>query len=250
MNLIVGKNSFISTALSNWLSGTYISYKELDTIDCSQFDTLYLLSFPNEYKFKIENEFKFEKKLFKAFKYKKIFIFSTSKIYPFYKNCDELILPEPSSYYAQNKLSIENLVTQYTEKYFILRISNVFSNNRWSKDTFFDILSKNYENDKIIKFDVSLESVRDFITINSLEDILKKLSLSNKFGTYNVGSQKGLKIDKVLSLFFKKNDFNKISKFQTNAIKSQTLNIKKLSDVINISNNTIHADVINELENI
>ena len=247
MNLIIGKNSMMAKSMSNLIEGTYISYLELDDINSDNFNKIYLLSFPEKYKVNLEKNFEFEKKVFSTFRDKEIFIFSTSKVYPYIELCNEMLEPEPNSCYAENKLYIEKLVTQFTDKYFILRISNVFSNKNWATGTFFDTVNSTFVSKGIIKFDVSFNSIRDFITTESLSEIIIEINHTKRYGVYNVGSQTGIKIEDVLKLFFKKRDYDTIEKIQTSVIKSQTLNIDKLSNLININHNDIHKNVLKEL---
>ena len=92
---------------------------------------------------------------------------------------------------------VEKLIKKNTSKYFIYRLSNVFLKNSYSKNTFFDLLYKNYHNYKKIDFNISLKSEKDFISINSLK-IIFKMMLDDRieYGLYNVGSEKGLNIKK------------------------------------------------------
>ena len=148
MNLIIGKNSFIAKSIHNLIEGTYISHSELDNINLNNFKKIYLLSFPEKYKINIEKDFEFEKKIFSILNEKEIFIFSTSKVYPYIEQCDEMLEPEPKSNYAENKLRIEQLVAQFTDKHFTLRISNVFSNKEVAAGTFFDKVNKTFINNE------------------------------------------------------------------------------------------------------
>ena len=168
MNLIIGKNNTLVKALKPWLIGTYISHSEFNLIDTTKYDTLFLLSFPPDYKQYSEKIFNFEKSILDKFSNQRIFYFSTSKIYENKIKCRENSPIMLNSHYSENKFKIENLIKEFSKKYFIIRLSNVFSRNSWAKGTFIDILYNNYHQKNMIEFDVSLQSIRDFITINSI----------------------------------------------------------------------------------
>ena len=248
MNLIIGKNNTLIKALEPWLVGKYISHSEIDLIDYAKYDTLFLLSFPPEYKKNFQNNFLFEKKILSKFHDKKIYYFSTSKVYEYKINCKETSLIMPNSFYSENKYKIENIVKEYTEKYFIIRLSNVFSRNLWAQETFLDILYKNFHQKNLIKFDVSFQSIRDFVTIDSIRIVLMNLSNNDKYGIYNLGSEKGNSIEFILKKCLKDYKYDEVTKFEGSIILNQTLNIDKICHALSINKSDIFNSTLSELD--
>tara|TARA_B100000902_G_C27296269_1_gene910127 strand:+ start:904 stop:1659 length:756 start_codon:yes stop_codon:yes gene_type:complete len=246
MNLVVGKNSLIAKSLKNWLKADFISHKEISSLDSHSYDRLYLLSFPDIYKDKKEYEFKFENELLKLFEGKEVVYFSTSKVYPNLLNCSEETQLEPQNFYAENKIQIENIVRNKTDDFVILRLSNVFSKNKWSKGTFFDTVSSNFKMNNIIDFDVSFDSIRDFISVNSIEYILKQISSKKINGIYNLGSERGITINQILEICFGRKLQN-IRKLQTKKIINQTLKIEKLINRFSIPKYKFYNETVSEL---
>ena len=248
MNLVVGRNSFISNIFYKWPDTVIISHNEIENIDLLKFNSLYVLSFPNKYYYENENIFDFEKKIFSKFEEKKITYFSTSKVYKNKLKCNELDLVSPQSYYADNKLSIEELIPNYSKNHHIFRISNVFTKNNYSRNTFFSQLMDNLTRSNIIDFDINEKSIKDFISLNSLGEIIYKMRHINDIGLFNVGSEIGLTIEEVLNYFLSKKKFENAKKRFSNKIVSQTLDISKLSKLININSKDIHQKTIEELK--
>ncbi len=246
MNLVVGRNSIMAKSLKNWLKADFISHTEIKNLNSHTYKRLYLLSFPNIYKDKKEREFKFENEVLKQFEGKEVIYFSTSKVYPNLLNCSEKIELEPQNFYAENKIEIENRIQNITNNFTILRLSNVFSKNKWSKGTFFDTVAYNIKMKNIIDFDVSLDSVRDFISLDSIEYVLQQISLKKINGIYNLGSEIGLTINQILEICFGRR-FQTIKKFQTDKIKNQTLKIDKLIDKLSLPQYKFHNETVSEL---
>lgn len=250
MNLVIGKNSIISLNLKQWFKADYISYKDVDNVNELLYDTIYIISFPKQYKLARENNFLFEKKILSKFLGKKIIYFSTSKVYPYKLLCSEDEALEPQSFYSENKIKIENIIPSFTNKYFILRISNAFDYNNFSKGTFFDILISNYKLYKKIKFDFSISSKKDFITLNSISSAITKITKKNNYGIYNIGSERGVKISHILKEIFKSDEILKKIEINKQFELNQTLNTLKLRKEIGIKEEMFYYEAINEIKKI
>ena len=245
--LIVGKNSYLSKNF-DMENSTKISHQNVNDFKIEDYEELLLISFPPNYKLKKEKNFLFEKKLFDRFENKKIIYFSTQKVYPYNLNCNENDVLSPDSYYGENKLFIENLIIERTTKYQIFRLSSVFSSNDFAQDSFFYLLKKNWNTNKTINFDISLDSVKDFITIDYLYLILKKIINTENFGIFNIGSSNGISIKELLNIIFKNNVPKNIID-EKNLIKSRTLDNKKICHLLNLNGNKIHEDTIKQISN-
>ena len=247
-SLIVGKNSFLSKNL-NIKNSIKISHQDIENLNLNEFDRLILISFPPEYKEKKENDFFFEKKLLDKFTGKKIVYFSTQKVYPYTLNCKEDDFLLPDSHYAENKLDIENLIANRTKNYQIFRISSVFSDNNFSKFSFFSQLKNNWNLNNEINFDISLKSIKDFITINSLNFILDKIIYTENYNIYNVGSKYGVSIIEILNTIFNHKLPVNI-KQDKNLIKSRTLDNSKICQLLKIDDKIIHEETNKQISNL
>ena len=245
--LIVGKNSYLSKNF-DIENSVKISHQNVNDLKFNDYEKLILISFPPFYKSKKEKNFLFEKKLFDKFCNKKIIYFSTQKVYPYKLNCSENGDLSPDSFYGENKLFIENLLIDRTDKYQIFRISSVFSSDDFAKDSFFDQLKNNWNDNKKINFDISLDSIKDFITIDYLYLILKKIINTENFGIFNIGSSNGISIKELLRVVFN-NNVPKNIEDKKNLIKSRTLDNKKICNLLNLKRNEIHEDAIKQIAN-
>lgn len=246
-NLIIGKNSFVGKSLSKSKKGIYISYKDIDDIDFKDFKNIYLLSSPKNYRKKKELNFSFEKKVLNKLSNQKLIFFSTSKIYPNRINCSEDLNPSPQNFYAENKLKVEKLFTKEYEKSIILRFSNIFDVKTLNKKNFLGLLNSNYFDKGKIIFDINLKSKKDFISIKSIKKILKKIENNLNNGIYNIGSQTGYTINKIIKFYFGEKIMKLTPVNQKQKIVSQTLSIKKINKLLKLSKYNFHYETKNQL---
>ena len=247
-NLFIGKNSFICKSIYPSIHGKYISHKDIDKTDFNNFKNIFLLSSPSVYKRKKIKNFIFEKKILNRIKNQKLIFFSTSKVYPNIINCDEQIKTYPQNFYAENKLKVEKLFEEEIERILILRLSNIFEIKNQNKDTFLGIMHNNFFKKKKIEFDISTNSVKDFLSIKSLITIIRKIEKKEIFGTFNIGSQKGYKIKDIIKFYFGEKLISSKKIFEKNKIKSQTLCIKKIKKLIDLSSYDFHKETKQQLK--
>ena len=247
-NLIIGKNSFVGRSLSQTLNGRYVSYKDINDLNFKKYQNIFLLSSSNIYKKKKIINFSFEEKILTKLSSQKLIFFSTSKIYPNKLNCSEKTDPNPQNFYAENKLKLEKIFNKEYQKLLILRVSNIFDVGNFNKNTFLGIMHENFfKNDKIF-FDISINSVRDFISMKSIKKIINKIEKHSLTGTFNVGSQEGYKIKDIINFYFGKKLISLTKIKDKNKIKSQTLSIKKIEKLIDISKYDFHNNTKIELK--
>lgn len=242
-NLFIGKNSFICKSIAPSINGEYISHKEIHKINFRDFNNIFLLSSPSNYKKKKIKDFLFEKKILNKITHQRLIFFSTSKVYPNLINCDEQIKPCPQNFYAENKLNAEKLLKRENDKILILRLSNIFETKIQNKDTFLGIMHDNFFKKEKIEFDISTNSVRDFLSMNSLITFIKKIEKKKEIcGTFNIGSQKGYKIKDIIKYYFGEKLISSTEIIEKRKIKSQTLCIKKIKKMIDLSNFDFHQE--------
>lgn len=246
-NLIIGKNSFVGKSLKKNIRGSYISYKDVKDINFNRYTNIILLSSPQKYKVKKIDNFIFEKKILKKITSQKLIFFSTSKIYPNKINCSENTKCSPQNFYAENKLKLENLFLKEYSKTLILRFSNIFDVDSLNKNTFFGQMRKNFFEKNLIKFDINLKSVRDFISMKSIKKTLMTIENKPINGVYNVGSQFGYTINNIIKFYFGTNVFKTAQVFDEKMIKSQTLSIKKINKILRFKKNEFHKQTKDQL---
>ena len=88
-------------------------------------------------------------------------------------------------------------------KNFDFKAFKYFEIKNQNKNTFLGLIHKNFFKKQKIEFDISTNSIRDFLSIKSLITIIiKKIEKKEIFGTFNVGSQKGYKIKDIIKYYF------------------------------------------------
>lgn len=241
-NLIIGKNSSVGKSLKKNFKGVYISSKELDNIEFKHFKNIILLSSPKIYKKKNINDFLFEKRILKKIKSQRLIFFSTSKIYPNKINCLENMRSDPQNFYAENKLKVEKLLFKEYKNILIFRFSNIFDVDIINRNTFLGLMHQNYFNKKRINFDISLNSLRDFVSMKSIKKVLRKIEINQASGIYNIGSQNGYTIEQIIKFYFGSKAIKSIPIKDTKIVKSQTLSIKKIRNLLRIKKSEFHNE--------
>jgi dTDP-4-dehydrorhamnose reductase len=247
-NLFIGKNSFICKSIFPSVRGKYISHKEIKDVNFKKYKNIFLLSSPKNYKKENIKNFIFEKKILNKITNQRLIFFSTSKIYPNKLNCTENIKPNPQSFYAENKLKAEKLFGKEIDKILILRLSNIFEIKNRNKDTFLGMLHNNFFKKNKIEFDINTNSVRDLFSIKSLISLITKIEKNEILGIYNIGSEKGYKIKDIIKFYFGEKLISSKKIIEKNKIKSQTLCVKKLKKLIDLSKYDFHKETKSQLE--
>ena len=130
------------------------------------------------------------------------FIFiSTSHIYGKSKNnLKEITKPKPNSLYAKLKLRSENYIKKNYSKYCILRLFNVYGENQ-PKDFFIPDMINKVKKKQKITID---KSVRDFIHVDEVSNIINFVIKKNIFSIVNAGSGRGCTLKNIIDKISKK----------------------------------------------
>ncbi|OUW95809.1 MAG: hypothetical protein CBD97_02440 [Pelagibacteraceae bacterium TMED237] len=246
-NLIIGKNSFIGKSLKKNIKGLYISYKDINDVNFKNFTNIILLSSPKKYKKKKIKDFLFEKKILKNISFQRLIFFSTSKIYPNKINCSENMKSNPQNFYAENKLELEKLFIKEHDKTLILRFSNIFDVDSFNKNTFLGLMHSNFFEKKIINFDINLTSIRDFISMKNVKEVLMSIQEKPIKGIYNIGSQKGYTIKEIIKFYFGRNAIKSVPFYDKKIVKSQTLSINKIKTILRLKESEFHIETKKQL---
>jgi len=246
--LIVGKTSFIS----NSLVGDRISFSEIDSVNFDNYDSVINCSIHSNFR-----EVKYVEKYDldylvaqKAQHHKKHYIMiSSSKVYGSsdeLKSFDELSQTNPDSFYGENKLIAEQKINSLSNNFCVLRCSNVFGLER-NRKTFFGFCNDQLVNTNSILYDIGPKTKRDFFPVELLSNVVEKISKKKSVGTFNVGSNYPLEIDRVALYLIEgygKGNFISISSEEKDQF---LLNNKKLKKEIEIE---IDIDFASHIKNI
>ena len=202
--LLIGKKSILASSIYSGLKKFFfirqIAFRDFLKENCSDFDFVINCSINkkylnNKYNKKMDNDFKIAQKLNNNQSY--IFL-SSCKVYKISKKIiSEKSKLKPLSNYAKNKLMTEKKIKKLIlpKKLLILRLSNLvcFEIKKKVVKTFVHTMLNTLFYKKKI-FLPSNKVFKDFITVNTFCNILKKIILCNKLsGIYNVSS--GYKYD-------------------------------------------------------
>ena len=129
-----------------------------------------------------------------------IFI-STSHVYgSSKKNLKEVSNPKPKNLYAKLKLRSENYIKKNYSKYCILRLFNVYGKGQPQGFFIPDMIDKIKKKQKII-ID---KSVRDFVHVDEVSNIINFIIKKNMFSVFNAGSGIGHSLRYVINKIGKK----------------------------------------------
>lgn len=245
--LIIGKRGFIGNSLNSYLKKYFkvkhVSFNKLkyykknlrkyDFIINTSINKNYL---NKKYNLKFDNDLKIAKFISNE-KTKYIFL-SSRKIYKSKSNIKENDRLTPKSNYSKNKLITEkSLIKNLKKRLLILRISNVIGSRNSIKkihETFIDVFFKNINKGYILD---NGKVYKDFIGVDKLCEIIRKLIQKKVLGVFNVSIGEKIylnEINKWLNNFNK----NKNLKVLKNKKKSDSfyLNNTKLMSKISIKN--------------
>lgn len=201
--LIVGKNSFIGkSAHRNIINAEKISYQDIDNVNLKNYDTILNCSMMDDYRnhaYSEDNDV--DIKLARIAEQAKLHyvMISTRKVYGIsnslakYHERSEL---NPSDRYSENKLITEYKIKELTDCCTILRSSNVFGYEPGRKSFMGFCMNQLIDTNKIV-YDISANSVRDFIDVDTFTKVLNHICQLKAKGLYNVGSNVGLSVGDV-----------------------------------------------------
>ena len=88
-------------------------------------------------------------------------------------------------------------------------------------------MHRNFFGKNRINFDISIKSLRDFVSMKSVKKVLKNIENNHLYGVYNVGSQNGYTIENIIKFYFGLKAFKSTHINYNRIVKSQTLSTKK-----------------------
>ena len=126
---------------------------------------------------------------------KKLIFLSSSHVYkPTSKKISENDKLQPSNIYGKSKLKAENIILKNTKDFCILRLFNLFGSYQPIGSFYSDIKNK-INNNKKIYID---NSIKDFVHVDDLCDIIFFMIKNNSQGIFNVCSGQGIYLKNVV----------------------------------------------------
>jgi dTDP-4-dehydrorhamnose reductase len=207
--LIIGKNSFIGKcAYSSINNAEKISYQDIDKVNLKDYNVILNCSMMDEYRSSVYNDnIDVDIKLARIAEKAKIhyIMISTRKVYGISNSLakyNERSHLNPSDRYSENKLITEYKIKELTDCYTILRPSNVFGYEPRRKSFMGFCMNQLIDTNKIV-YDVSANTIRDFIDVNTFSKVLSRICELKAKGLYNVGSNIGLSVGDVSKYLIK-----------------------------------------------
>tara|TARA_B110000503_G_C7139150_1_gene410147 strand:- start:1441 stop:2265 length:825 start_codon:yes stop_codon:yes gene_type:complete len=165
----------------------------------------------------------------------KIIYSSSAAVYGDNKFCVETDDLKPCSLHASLKIANENLIEKFCVNnkidYTITRIFNMYGGNDE-----FSIISKIFltiKTDKKITIINNGNSIRDFIHVQDVADIYKKLLDTKNVRVLNIGTGIGKSIKNIIQTFKKYNVILSIKNITRNEINSSIANTEILNKILN-----------------
>ena len=161
----------------------------------------------------------------------KIIYFSSAAIYSDKKKIKikENSKPSAKTKYSANKLACEKIIRK--NKGIILRLTNIVGKKMPNRNIITTVLVQLLnKNAKIIKIENKFPT-RDFLHIDDLVNLIENVLLYPKFGTYNVASGYGIKIENLVKkiIKYKKSKATISSEITKNYFSKKVLDIRKVS---------------------
>jgi nucleoside-diphosphate-sugar epimerase len=111
----------------------------------------------------------------------------------------KISINNPDELYTLTKLTGERICLSSGRNVKIVRLSNVYGEDFNSSNFIFDLLNKIKKTSKVELF-TTLQSAKDYISIESVTSLVLNISMSKHSGIFNVANGENLSNDELLSL--------------------------------------------------
>ncbi|MEM7650450.1 MAG: sugar nucleotide-binding protein [Pseudomonadota bacterium] len=195
--VVVGKNSFIAQHLqhselcADWLFLSHDEALQNDSPIKSAKTVINCAFSPDLFKENYNEENDIDTQLAKRIQNSdaRYIMLSSRLVYGDTEHLSEHEEPEPNTPYGHNKFKIEKNLYDIlgNERLCILRCSNIFGYELGRKSFFGYMLGSLKEQNKII-FNMSADTQKDFMPVETLSEILISIESKQLIGLYNLGS--------------------------------------------------------------
>jgi nucleoside-diphosphate-sugar epimerase len=201
--LIVGRNSFIGKSFFHSIKDVdIIDYSDIIFTDFTKYDTVLNCIITPEMRvepWKERNNIDLSIGRTAITNDCHYIMMSTRKVYGSnseLKVYDENSNTNPSDYYSENKLIVENKLQDLKGSLTIVRASNVYG-FEYGRNSFMGFCMNQLKQTNRIVYNVNPRAQRDFISIKHLCEVLKLVVDIKPQGVYNVSSNHGTEIGEV-----------------------------------------------------
>ena len=221
MITILGAKGFIGSNIARVLDNIGIEFyapekfENISNIDLG--DIIYCIGLTSDFRQKpfetVEAHICYLSKILKEVDFDSLTYLSSTRLYI---NCDEKQVNESSrisisiddsdELYTLTKLTGERICLSSGRNVKIARLSNVFGIDYNSSNFLFDLLDKVKNNSKVELF-TTLNSTKDYISIDSVTSILLDIATSYCSGIYNIANGKNLSNEELLLIIKQFYDF-------------------------------------------
>ncbi len=118
----------------------------------------------------------------------------------------KIVINDPDELYTLSKLTGERICLSSGKNTKIVRLSNVYGEDFNSKNFIFDLLN-NVRKTAKIELNTTLNSAKDYISIESVTSLLVDISLRGNSGIYNVANGENITNEEILLIINKFYDF-------------------------------------------
>lgn len=202
--LVVGENSFIAQNIEDIFNFDKCSYNEFSKIDLSGYDFVLNCALNPLYKISpydttIDVDYEVGRRAYESGLH--YVMLSTSKVYgqsDELKVYDENSQVNPFDHYSENKLiTEEKLLKEFGDAVTILRGSNIFG-FEYGRNSFMGYCMSQLVNEGKITLTISEKTQRDFLHVFDAADIITEACRQAPIGVYNLSSNYGLEVGKVV----------------------------------------------------
>ena len=195
--LIVGKNSFIGTSLSNVKDGNEfnrISYDQLYDVNLKDYDVVVNCSLhPNFkssiYHHAIDIDYDVSHKAYESGCH--YVMLSTRKIYgssTVLKRYNEESEENPYDHYSENKLKAEKkILSQFGDRATVIRGSNLFGYEP-NRNSMMGYFLNQLDKDGVIRYNIISTTSKDIIHVDDATKIISMICTQKPLGLYNLGT--------------------------------------------------------------
>lgn len=172
---------------------------------------------------------------------------SSTRVYLDSRNTNEntslLITPSNADdLYNISKLAGESLCLK-TGKGKVIRISNVIGKYNESSPGFINEITTMAKESNEITLETSMDSEKDYITVEDVVDLIPRIAVTGKKEIYNVASGKNLSHKRIIDILRKSLDFNVNLSKNAHSIRHSVIDISRIKEEFNF----IPRDVIKYL---
>jgi nucleoside-diphosphate-sugar epimerase len=263
MITVLGASGFIGSKLLNTMSQRglefYAPERNENLIGKDLGRVIYCIGLTADFRVKpfetVEAHVCYLSKILKEANFNSLTYLSSSRLYV--NSSDEevsedseikILINDPDELYTLSKLTGERICLSSGRNTKIVRLSNVYGEDYYSTNFIFDLLNKIRKTSKI-ELHTTLNSAKDYISIESVTSLLLDISLSDCSGIYNVANGENLTNEEILLIINKFYDFEFYVNPNAKEIIHPLIQIEKIKQDFNYKKENTKQKLYNLIKN-